>query len=405
MFLLTEIKYRLFRTPGRTILLLLFSAFLVASMGGYWANIKSAENALNELANNIPVTLKVVSRNGNKQDNLCIDTAHFDALTRIGVHNIRATTTYAGAYGREAMPVAPEEFSGGNVSIRGGSDISALKLQDEHIDYLPEYGGDFFPCDNALCLVSEKFAETNGVEPGDTLSVEMYSMLQSDHGVIYTYVDKKEIKVIGLVETVSKKDDSFFDIYVPIDWLRRITTDVGLEFSYGSLSAEIDDPFQLNEAKSELEKNGFLEVFETAGDTVTGDALSVEDETFVKTSVELTKNIETYQAFLLPAFLLIMSIIILVTFLVFRSSRRELAIASSLGRAKIPNAASHFLGAMISELAGCILMTPVICLMFHIGVGLAILLTAIYMLCACIGTIAALALILRFNAMELLTKV
>ena len=405
MFLLTEVKYRLFRTPGRTTLLLLTAAFLVATIGGYLATIKKAKSALDSLAENIPVTLKVVSRNGNRDDQLLIDTAHFDAIVGVGVHNVHATTTYAGAYSSEAMAIPVEEFYGGDVSIRGGNGITTLNLENESVDYLPGYDGDVFSGNEAVCLASKSFATENDISQGEIIPVKLYSTVQTDRGVIYTYVGKNNLKVIGLAADSSSDDIPVFDVYVPINWLREITSDAGLNFYYESLSAEVDDPFRLNEIKDELEKKAFLEVFETAGDIVSGDALSIEDETFVKTSVELTKNIETYEAFLLPTSLLMTGIIIFIAFLVLRSSRRELAIASSLGRRKMPNAASHFLGAVISEFAGCILMAPVICLGFDIGLGLVAIIIAIFMFCASIGTAVALALILRFDTMELLTKV
>lgn len=132
---------------------------------------------------------------------------------------------------------------------------------------------------------------------------------------------------------------------------------------------------------------------------------SRQDGLFIKTAGELKQNLEVFDSFLLPFFGLIIGMITLVTFLVLRGSRREMAIASSLGRQKSMNAASQFFGAIIAELAGCAVALPVMCLAVDLLPLTAVAVAGVYMACACVGTGIALWFILRFDTLALLTKV
>ena len=82
-----------------------------------------------------------------------------------------------------------------------------------------------------------------------------------------------------------------------------------------------------------------------------------------------------------------------------------MAIASSLGRPKLLNAASHFFGALLAEGIGCVLAFPVMRLLIGIPIGASLSIMGMYLLCACVGTALALLALLRFDALALLTKV
>lgn len=403
MFMLTEIKYRLLRTRGRTALLLCVAALLVGSLSFYLGNIQSNREALSSLAGRVPVVARVVSRNGGIQDGLFIDTQRFDALTGAAVHDVRTTTTLAGAYGEEARAVDLEDFSGGDMSVKGTNCVEALNMDPESVDFLSGYGPDCLSGNEPVCILRDSFAELTGLGLGDELNVPLYIIMYGTYGNSYTAIGSPSMKIVGICP--SNGSAAYGDAYAPIQFLREQAESSGEAFCYESLNVRLDDPMGLNAFKDSLMSMGFLEPFDSAGSAYSGDAISMEDEMFIKTAGELKQNLEVFDSFLLPFFGLIIGMITLVTFLVLRGSRREMAIASSLGRQKSMNAASHFFGAIIAELTGCIAALPVMCAIVSLTPLTYLAIIGVYMACACVGTAAALVFILRFDPLDLLTKV
>lgn len=403
MFILTEIKYRLLRARGRTALLLCVAALLVGSLSLYLGNIQASRDALSTLSGRVPVVARVVSRSGSRQDGLFIDTKRFDSLTSAAVHDVRATTTFAAAYSDEARAVPIDEFSGGDMSVKGANCMDALNMTADSVEFLPGYGPDCLGGNEPVCILRDSFAEYTGLGLGDELSVPLYGIMYGTYGNSYSPVGEPPLKVVGMCAPAGST--VYGDAYAPIQFLREHTESAGEVFSYESLNVRLDDPMELNAFKDSLMGLGFLEPFDTAGDAYSGDAISMEDEMFIKTASELSQNLEVFDGFLLPFFALIIGMITLVTFLVLRGSRREMAIASSLGRQKSLNAASHFFGAIIAELLGCIAALPVMCAIVNLMPMTALAVIGVYMACACVGTTIALVFILHFDPLELLTKV
>lgn len=403
MFILTEIKYRLLRARGRTALLLCVAALLVGSLSLYLGNIQASRDALSTLSDRVPVVARVVSRSGSRQDGLFIDTKHFDSLTGSAVHDVRTVTTFAAAYSEEARAVPMDDFSGGDMTVKGANCMEALNMGAENVEFMPGYGPECLTGNKPVCILRDSFAEFAGLGLGDELSVPLYGIMYGTYGNSYSPIGKPPLKVVGICTPAGST--VYGDAYVPIQFLREQSERTGQVFCYEALNVRLDDPMELNAFKDSLMSLGFLEPFDTAGAAYSGDAISMEDELFIKTAGELSQNLEIFDSFLLPFFGLIIGMITLVTFLVLRGSRREMAIASSLGRQKSLNAASHFFGAIIAELLGCIAALPVMCTIVNLVPMTALAVIGVYMACACVGTAIALVFILRFDPLELLTKV
>lgn len=399
MFLLTEIKYRLLRVPSRTALLLCAAAMLVGSMAFYLGSIQANQAALDQLAENLPVKVRVVSLSGGKQTGLRIDPARHDALAAGPLHDVLASTTYSGAWAEEVQNSQP--FLGGDTRVQGINDPRALiDVNSDAFHYTGDWDVSLFQGNEPVCVLSSNLAEAQGLAPGDQFALPLYTILYGNMENGYYPVGEHAIEVAGIYD-----GPGIGDMYVPIQWLREITEAAGEAFSYESLSGVLDNPMELNQFKAGLGEMGFLQPLEGMDDAFTGGAVSVEDEMFIKTAGELQENLEVYHSFLLPFFAVVIGLVTLVTFLILRGSRKEMAIASSLGRPKLLNAASHFFGALLAEGIGCVLAFPVMRLLIGIPIGASLSIMGMYLLCACVGTALALLALLRFDALALLTKV
>lgn len=397
MFLLTEVKHQLFRNRGRTALSVCIAALLTLCMAFYVGNIGASEAALQSLSDSVPVTVRITSRNGAKTAGLNIEAKPFDHLTEAGVHDVQCTAVAAGAFSPEVR--AQEMFLGGDTTVRAGNSLEALELSADDLHFADGQSAAFLSGDSAQCVISEDYAERTGLHPGDTLSLELYTVRQSMNGTIYQMIGDAALEIIG---THSAPGGA--DVILPVRYLRAEAETAGVSFLYDSCSALVDDSTHLKDFKAEMQKY-FMDINPSAEDPNAGDALSVEDELFVKTASRLRQNIALFQSMLVPFFALIIGLVVLTTFLTMRSTRRDMAIACSLGVSKWRCAAPNFIGTVLLDMLGCAVILPILSAVLHIPALSALVIFGLFTLCAALGTAAALLCLLRFDTLTLLTQV
>lgn len=402
MFMFTEINYRLSRTPGRSFILVLAAIMLVASIGAYLGNLQANQAALNNLAESIPVTARVVDRTGSQPSRLSVDTDHYDALVSLDVHGVLCTSGAAGAFGSDAR--SQEPFAGGDTSVTAANCVEALPAVDEEsLTILDSFGPGFLSGSEALCGISEAYAAQTGLSLGDELTLPMYTVTYSQSGVRYSSIGTQTLTVAATYPYSEHNGERSPDVSVPVNWLRRAAEGSGAEFCYSSLSAVLDDPLHLTQFKEALPGLGFQRVDRTAT-SASCDAISMEDELFIKTAEELRENLQTYRSFQLPFFGLITVMVMLAVFLVLRGSRRDMAIASSLGEPRLRISFVHFSAAVLTQMAGgCMAIAPLV-LRIGLTLGDSLWILLAYLLCASVGTVLALIQLLRFDTLAMLTK-
>ncbi len=391
-----QVKYQL-RSRGRSVLVLCIAALLAACMAFYVGNIGVNKAALQSLSDSVPVTVRITSRNGAKTAGLNIEAKPFDHLTEAGVHDVRCTAVAAGAFSPEVR--AQEMFLGGDTIVRAGNSLEALELSADNLHFADGQNAAFLSGDSAQCVIGEDYAERTGLHPGDTLSLEIYTVRQSMNGTIYRMIGDAALEIIG---THSAPGGA--DVILPVNFLRTEAETAGVSFLYDSCSALVDDSTHLKDFKAEMQKY-FMDINPSAEDPNAGDALSVEDELFVKTASRLRQNIALFQSMLVPFFALIIGLVVLTTFLTMRSTRRDMAIARSLGVSKWRCAAPNFISTVLMDMFGCAVILPILSAALHIPALSAHVIFGLFTLCAALGTAAALLCLLRFDTLTLLTQV
>lgn len=387
-----QVKYQL-RSRGRSVLVLC----IAACMAFYVGNIGVNKAALQSLSDSVPVTVRITSRNGAKTAGLNIEAKPFDHLTEAGMHDVRCTAVAAGAFSPEVR--AQEMFLGGDTIVRAGNSLEALELSADNLHFADGQSAAFLSGDSAQCVIGEDYAERTGLHPGDTLSLEIYTVRQSMNGTIYQMIGDAALEIIG---THSAPGGA--DVILPVNFLRTEAETAGVSFLYDSCSALVDDSTHLKDFKAEMQKY-FMDINPSAEDPNAGDALSVEDELFVKTASRLRQNIALFQSMLVPFFALIIGLVVLTTFLTMRSTRRDMAIARSLGVSKWRCAAPNFISTVLLDMLGCAVILPILSAALHIPALSAHAIFGLFTLCAALGTAAALLCLLRFDTLTLLTQV
>ena len=166
--------------------------------------------------------------------------------------------------------------------------------------------------------------------------------------------------------------------------MRRTAEEQNIKCVYNDVAGMMRDPRQLNEFKDGIMEMSFLEPNPDAQDQFSGVSIVVDDEQYISSAEKLGQNITLFRNFLVPFFALVIGLIVLAIFLIMRNSRRDIAIASSLGRSKVLSALANFLAAFFSEVVGCILMVPVMVLGTGLSIGGTLAICGVFLLCACI---------------------
>ena len=384
-------------------LTLALSVLFLASMVLYLGSLRSNEAALDNLANVIDVPVKVSDPAGKETVGLKIAAKLYDVLAGADVVDLRATSNAVASMSEEHRFMPPEA---------GGVDtaVSGVSNWEQIVGFLPEkvtfaagYDETIFSGTEGKAVVTDRFAKQYNLSPGDSFSLPIFQRNKNRDGFSqYVWLGEAELLVAG-VSTDAALDTAATDLYVPTAWLRDLTEKSNHGFFYSSISAKLRDPLHLNEFKTEMLENGFRRAA-VGGNNYSDNVLLVSDELFIRTARELQKNISTFQSFLIPFFLLVIFLAALSLFLILRSSRRELAVASSLGRSKIKSGMAQFAAVFLVALLGCCLALPIMLLGGGLDLPVSLSVCGLFLLCNAAGTILALTLLLRFDTMELLTK-
>lgn len=251
--------------------------------------------------------------------------------------------------------------------------------------------------------MDEQYGKLYGIEPGDSLELSLCQIkYKSDDGSFqFLPLGRASLKVIGTY----RNSGQLSEVLLSADWLRRYTQEQGKEFYYDSARGVLADSGNLNRFKKKMENSAFGEVNPEGTGGKRGSCLMVQDQVFIETAGRLQDNLRLYERFQGPFFLLVYGISALLPFLLLRYRRKEAAVALSLGRSRRLTGGALFTENLLLELTGCMVSLPLLLVRTGISSMETARIMGIYAACLCLGTVTALAGILKFDVMKLLTKI
>lgn len=410
MFVWKEAGYQLFRNRGRTVLLCCISAVLCGCIAFYLGNIEANRKALNNLNESTPAVLHLTNMTMDSLDEVNINMDRFDALELLGLRSVTATSRERGCL---ETPYDNRNLENGDTEIRGLSSLEAAGMDsEEFISYAPGMDRTCLEGEEPLCLLSEEYAGKHGFSLGDIVSLQLcqvaYDSFRSPVVRLISQ-EKAELRVAGIFSKTCKPE-VFADLYLPVKWVRSYAEQAGADFYYASMSATLLDSMNLNTFKEKLKEMGYYQPIvmgiptDKRPDLSAANTVFFEDQNFIKAAEKLGSAVRYYRFFLLPFLFVVTALITLAIFLVLRSTRRDMAIACSLGRPKGKTALANLLAALSAQLAGCVLTLPVILLLTGLSLQMALTVCGAFLLCALLGDLVGLMVLLRFDAMSLLLQ-
>lgn len=405
MLLILEIKRHILRTPARTLITACVAALLVCGMAFYLRNIQVTQDTLDQLAEQMPVQVRVTNRDGSSAVNLMrIESKDYDALAAQDVRDVLCTSAFS-----FSLKSVDGQSVSSSMRVHAANAIAALDgPASESFTYLDGWDESFLQADEPVCAVESSFAKENGLELGSKIEAELFSMHWGAANIETDSVNVHELTVVAVYNEDTQGNG--WNATAPIGWLRGVTEAAAnrygdpIPFFYDSASAYLANPREMNVFKNAMCEHGFRQVSPLPDRQTLGDALSIDDEMYIKASADLVENLELYQLFMAPFFGLVVLTVALITFLSLRSSRLDIAIASSLGRQKLLNAAAPFFGTVSVQTLGCVLALALMSLTVGMAPPLAGTLLGSFILCSAAGTALALVFLFRFDTLALLTK-
>ena len=301
-----------------------------------------------------------------------------------------------------------EDVQGADTSVTAVSGLSALVgVTEENIAFENGYDLSFLESAEPLCVVSQSYAAQYGLNVDDMLSMPFYVTRYNDDGfsLRYEHLGMQGMKIIGVYADSASGSAVPCSMIVSVPWLQTVVKDNNLRFYYSSFRCALRDPMKLNDFKDAMRGAGFAKPDPNALDERHGDTLVVDDQLFIETAEKLEQNLKVLRWFLAPFFALVIVLVTLVTFLLLRSTRRDMAISLSLGRPKILSGCACFFGMLIANVCGCAVAVPIMLCTAGLAPGQILTICGLYLASSCVGVLLALILLLRFDALELLTKI
>lgn len=243
---------------------------------------------------------------------------------------------------------------------------------------------------------------------GEAFEIAVFAPVYDSSGgetFVYKEVNIVKLKVIGSYSSNTRGlSDELPDIISPIGYVASIYEGTDIKCYASFARFKLSNPLLLNEFKNTMHDLGFKSVDRQKGFSRVGEALTMNDETFIMSTTQLTKSLNLLKSFAPLLFALVSVIGFVSSYLLIQSRKNEFAIMRSLGVSKKISFLIVFLESLVLVMIGSIVGL----LLANIVVGIRIEAAGIVLLGIIIfymlGNFFALILLNQFSVMAILSK-
>lgn len=394
------------RHVHKSLLNLILCILIIVLLNVYVENIDSTKGQLASLPESIQVTAVVSNLNGSQNTGLKIKDKAIQFLKNsVHTKDLVYTVQLRMGFGEFGM----EDFEGNlNYFGAGVNDIKGVAgLKADEIVLCEEKTLDFLKSTRKECIVDTFVMEQMNMKLGDKVPLTSFYYRYGDYHEIYIEpLDTSIYEIVGSMDMKEYLGSTVQpDIIVPAESVRQAFQHRGdIVFTADACSFAVKDPFQLNEFKEEMHRGGLLSVVKDADYQYDGNALTVSDETFIRSAENLEESLALLKA-VFPLLLVIIAFIGYITAYLFIQNRSmEYAIMRSLGIGRAGGFLTMFMETLIVEVAGCV-FGGILCVLW-MGMGIKILsaVAGSFLVFYVLGSAAALLSMNSLSVMKVLSK-
>lgn len=389
-----------YRRKLLTLLRVFLACFLLLCLELYAGTIQRNKMALDQVGKELPVEVTVVSTDGTQDVGIRIEESKIEGLLATGIKAPVYSTQIAG----NIDPVNQlDPVKSCDTSLYGINTLDGFSfLENGSVTFASGFDKTFVESQDPVCVLSTNYAITHNLQVGDNLTLPVYSIDYDQTGYSFQFgsLGTVSLEVIGTFEEASGGQSTVNGI-VPIAWVRTLYENNELPFFYHSFNGVVNNPLELNSFKVAVEELGFREVNPTAADLRTGNALIIHDKVFRETAERLQGNLRLFKLFMPGFCVLLCALVLVITFFVLRSSRKNIALAYAFGKPLVLLGFTLLLDNLLLSLIGC-------------GIALAISLpllgtmalpvAEVFVAVSFFGSVGAVFLVCRIDVLQTLIK-
>ena len=403
MFYIRTAITNIIRYHKKSIINLLICTVVVVLLNLFLGSLESNKKQLAALPEVIPITAQISNLNGTLQTGLAIRDEKVDYLLQSEyiadpAFSIVLTAT-SGELPEGKIRALTSEDAIGITRLEAISGIT-----EQNVTLAPEASLDFLQTDAPTCLVEQSFLDQNHWQIGQTITLTIY----------YDYLDKyseymtqqlgvEDFYIAGSI--LSTEGEYVPNIVVPFRWAREAFRKLNIPFVANAASFRVNNPLHINEFKKAMkEELHMLEINPMSDYAYAGNALAVNDETFILSASSIQDNIGLLTGFLPFILIIVVFIGYITSYLLIQNRRGQYATMRSLGVSSRSCFFTLFMESIMVELTGGILGTMLSVLLTR-QLGLLQLITFfIFMFCYICGTTVALYMLGRISVMKALAQ-
>jgi hypothetical protein len=403
MFYIRTAIINLKRYYQKSVINLLICIVVVLLLNLFIGSLDSNRRQLSALPEVMSIYAQISNLNGTQQTGLVIREERVEKLLQSEYITDPAITVVLSAGVGELSEDNPgAEANIDTVGITRPEAISGLKEDDITLE--PDFSIDFLQSDAHFCIVEESFLEQNNWQLGQTVTLSIYY----DYMDIYSrfvlhQLGVEDFLIVGSVK--SSEGEYVPSIIIPYPWVRAAFTRLSLPSIANSASFYVKDPLQLNEFKEAMKNEiKLLEINPMADFAYEGNALAVNDETFILSASRIQDNIRLLKGFMPIIFIIVVFIGYITSYLLIQNRRGQYATMRSLGVSSRNCFFTLFAESVMVELTGGILGT-VLSVLLTRQIGITQIYTfLLFMFCYICGTTAALYQLGKISVMKALAQ-
>lgn len=407
MFAIRLIARNVSRHKYKSILHILIGVLTVLILDIYAGNMDSTSEQLAKLPEVLAVPAKISVLNGSVTEGMTI-------------REDRMMGVRESAYVKDPVFTVRLKFGLGSFTVEEykdnlnyyGMGINAVAgvpgMKREEITFLEGVDESVLATTQKVCILDAELMEENGMQLGEDvmLTIFYYRYALEGNEVFIEPLTTDTYRIVGQVEIEDYRGGWMPpEAILPLDCVREAYHDHDIPFFADSGSFVVKDPFQLNALKEEMYHDVmFLPVITRALPRYDGNALTIMDETFIRSAETLQGNLALLRGMLPFLGAIVIFIGYLCSYLSLQSRQEEYALMRSLGTGR---GRSFFLlfGETALVAAGASLLGSLVALVFlRTKAGVLALAGALFFLAFLAGTAAALLALYRLSVMEMLSK-
>lgn len=405
MFVIQTIRKNIMRHRKKSILSILISIMIVLFLLLYTENIEENETQLLKLGETIPVTARICNIDGSQEIGLQIELEKLQKIqeTKLVTDEVITIQSYVNLAAEDEQSKRPI------IQFIGCNTLSAFTaFSGKDVTYLEGYDESFFTGEEAACILRETFLKKQNLKLGDELDLVAYAPEYNGAGsqtFKYEKLGPIKLKVVGSYYTRNRlASDELPDIISPLDYAINVYKGTGIDCYGNSGRFTLKDPLKINEFKSAMQEIGFKSVDMQKGFSRVGEAMTMNDETFILSATQLTESLNLMKGFAPLIFIIVAAIGFIASYLLMQSRRNEFAIMRSLGTSKKRCFRIIFLESMVLVLFGSLLGALISTFIVNIKIITMGMILAAFIIFYMLGTTIALLLLNRFSVMAILSK-